>query len=343
MADNTSIPQGESIHFTDETTGNPALTWDWTFEGGIPATSTEQNPTVEYPDYGTYDVTLVVTNADGTDTETKANYITVNEVFPPESDFMADSVEITEGENINFTDLSSNNPFAWEWTFEGGFPTSDTVQNPENILYDIPGTYDVSLTATNAGGSGSLTKSGYITVNAGALPVADFMGDNTDIMAGDTVNFTDLSLGNPTKWIWNFYGGTPAGSGSQNPSNIVYEQDGTYDVQLLVKNAYGSNTVLKTGYIIVGQVKVPEFNRNNGVVIFPNPSNGKFKIYMQNLQSDRINISVTNAVGMLVSTKEFPGNTQSFEMDLRGLEKGLYFVRINDGRNTINRKISITQ
>ena len=71
----TTINTGESITFTDVSQNTPTA-WNWTFEGGNPATSTEQNPMVNYVSAGTYNVTLQVTNDDGSNT--KSISITVN-------------------------------------------------------------------------------------------------------------------------------------------------------------------------------------------------------------------------------------------------------------------------
>jgi len=73
----TDINIGNSVTFTDTSLENPT-SWSWTFPGGTPGTSTAQNPVVQYNTVGTYDVTLVATNAQGSDTETKVNYITVS-------------------------------------------------------------------------------------------------------------------------------------------------------------------------------------------------------------------------------------------------------------------------
>jgi PKD repeat protein len=72
----TTIYEGQGVTFTDQTTNSP-YAWNWTFAGGTPGSSTQQNPTVTYYTAGTYTVTLVATNACGSDTETKVNYITV--------------------------------------------------------------------------------------------------------------------------------------------------------------------------------------------------------------------------------------------------------------------------
>lgn len=67
-ASETTVPGGTAIDFTDESFNAGA--WQWTFEGGDPATSTEQNPTVTYNTQGVYDVTLEVTNTNTDDTDT---------------------------------------------------------------------------------------------------------------------------------------------------------------------------------------------------------------------------------------------------------------------------------
>lgn len=74
----TTVVVGGSVSFSDSSSGTPT-SWSWSFEGGSPSSSTAQNPTVTYNTAGTYDVTLIATNADGNDTETKTNYITVTD------------------------------------------------------------------------------------------------------------------------------------------------------------------------------------------------------------------------------------------------------------------------
>jgi PKD repeat protein len=72
----TSVPVGGTVDFTD-LSANVPNSWEWTFEGGTPNTATDQNPSVVYNTAGTYEVTLVASNAYGDDTEIKTGYITV--------------------------------------------------------------------------------------------------------------------------------------------------------------------------------------------------------------------------------------------------------------------------
>lgn len=86
--------------------------------------------------------------------------------LPPVADFGASSTSVCKNKTLSFTDLSTNAPTAWSWSFSGGTPSTSTAQNPTGIKYKTVGTYDVSLTASNAAGSDTETKPAYITVNA---------------------------------------------------------------------------------------------------------------------------------------------------------------------------------
>jgi bacillolysin len=65
---------------------------------------------------------------------------------------------------VKFLDLTSNNPTSWNWTFQGGFPSSADVQYPE-ITYNTTGTFNVTLKATNEAGDNTISKTGYIVVS----------------------------------------------------------------------------------------------------------------------------------------------------------------------------------
>lgn len=80
---------------------------------------------------------------------------------------------------------------------------------------------------------------------------ANFSANVTTILEGQSVNFTDLSTGNPTNWNWTFTGGTPASANTQNPSNITYNTAGTYTVTLVASKSGSTDTETKTGYITV--------------------------------------------------------------------------------------------
>ena len=214
VADKTSLMATDSVQFTDTSTMSPS-SWEWTFAGGTPGTSTERNPLITYNTPGTYTVTLTATNINGSDTETKMNYITVTTLLPPVANFTATSTNISAGDSVNFTDQSTNVPTSWSWTFEGGTPATSTAQNP-TVTYSTPGTYNVTLLAGNAAGSDTETKVDYIFVaekpycasqgttfsmewiagvqvgtmnnSSGAAGYTDFTSITCDLTGGDNVN-----------------------------------------------------------------------------------------------------------------------------------------------------------
>jgi PKD repeat protein len=126
---------------------------------------------------------LTATNAGGSDTITRTNYITVNAApVAPVAQFTAAPLSGNAPLSVQFTDQSTNSPAFWTWTF-GDVGTSST-QNPSHSY--SPGTYTVTLTARNVAGSDSETKIGYITANTptpgsisnfNAWFTYDFLGD----------------------------------------------------------------------------------------------------------------------------------------------------------------------
>jgi PKD repeat protein/photosystem II stability/assembly factor-like uncharacterized protein len=162
MASSTSILTGQSITYSDLTTGLPT-SYDWSFEGGDPSISTSINPIVTYNTAGIYTVSLTVTNDFGTDTETKINYVTVSDPVLPVADFTANHTTICPYQGIRFTSTSTGEPISHSWSFPGAETTSSTEQNPI-VYYITPGVYSVTLTVTNNDGSDSETKTEFVHV-----------------------------------------------------------------------------------------------------------------------------------------------------------------------------------
>ena len=261
-ASHRTIMAGGQVSFNDQSTQNPT-SWDWTFEGGSPATSNAQNPTVTYSEPGTYAVSLKATNAGGSHLVSKAAYITVVREAPI-ADFTASVTEITAGESVQFTSQAQRAE-TYQWTFEGGSPASSSLANP-SVNYMAPGQYTVKLQVSNESGSDIKTRTALITVKA-LSTVADFSASHRTIQAGSQVSFTDQSTQNPTSWNWTFTGGSPATSTAQNPT-VTYNEPGTYAVSLNVTNAGGTHEVSRTGYItVVRKAPVAAFTASTNTIL----------------------------------------------------------------------------
>ena len=103
-----------------------------------------------------------VTIADGETINLDVQLVPGNCLLP---NFNASSTQVALGGSVNFTDGSFGDIVSWEWTFEGGTPSTSTQQNPNGIVYNESGDYDVTLTITDAdGNSETLTREAYIQV-----------------------------------------------------------------------------------------------------------------------------------------------------------------------------------
>lgn len=164
------------------------------------------------------------------------------------ADFEADRTYGNKPLSVKFTDLSLGGS-SWLWNFGDG--QSSTEQHPTHV-YENEGRYTVSLTID--GDAGNVVKNDYIRVAKG--PTAQFEYTPKDVKAGETeVQFTDLSLGNPTSWMWHF--GDGASSPLQSPV-YTYSRPGVYNVRLTVSDEIGLSSQSATQTVTVTGDPVPE-------------------------------------------------------------------------------------
>ncbi|HVG42037.1 MAG TPA: PKD domain-containing protein, partial [Chitinophagaceae bacterium] len=146
---------------------------------------------------------------------------------------------------VKFQDASSGNPVSWEWDLGNG--TISTRQSPTGTYFN-PGTYNIQLKVTNAGGATS-TKSGTITVYESPNP--EFISDKQSGCFPVNIQFNDKSTPvngyKNESWLWDFGNGTQ--STQQNP-RATYKSSGNFTVFLKVTNDKGcSKTITKINHI----------------------------------------------------------------------------------------------
>jgi len=259
-SDFTDICAGESIQYFDLSTNNPT-SWEWTFEGGEPNISNEENPVVFYNIGGTFDVTLLAANSGGEDELYMPNFVNVYDA--PQASF---TYEIINGNEVIFTNTSENAEY-YLWDFGDGFISSSA--NPSHV-YTFDGEFDVILSAGNDFCSDDLFQT---TIQIATMPTA---GMDISASSGCTpfvVNFSDNSSANVTSWQWVFEGGNPPTSSIANPT-VTYNTPGHFDVSLTVSNGVFQNSISFSDTIHVYQPPVAGFNTviNGYAVTFINTS-----------------------------------------------------------------------
>ncbi len=234
------------VVFTNESTN--ATDWNWTFDGGIPASATGKGPhTIIYGTAGSYDVKLVIKCPNGYDTEVKSKYINVKNC-PCEADFGAKPSSGCAPLTVYYTDMSDG-ATSWTWHFPGGVPNTATGAGPHIVKYNAPGSYDAELDIICANGAAIEKKAKFITVRDCEV-LADFACSPKEGCAPLTVTFTDESQ-NASSWKWHFPGGQPSSADGQGPHEVVYADSGSYEVTLEVSSQLGSHILKRPDEVTV--------------------------------------------------------------------------------------------
>jgi gliding motility-associated-like protein len=243
-----TICTGNSITFTDNSTGSGITSWSWTFPTGTPATANTQGPhTVVFNTAGTHNINLQITDANGTHDTTIA--IVVNNCAQPQASFIASADTICMGDSITFTDNSTGSGInTWNWTFNGGNPLIANTPGPHTVSFNNAGSFNITLQINYPGGSSDTTIT--IVVDSCNSPIAaiGMNPSNGKICKNGCVEFSyNGSGGKPTSWVWTFEGAVPDSSNLEDPGLVCWPDTiGKFVVTLEVTNAYGTSSVIDT-------------------------------------------------------------------------------------------------
>jgi PKD repeat protein len=209
--------------------------WNWNFGNG--QTSTSQNPTITFPNQGTYNVSLVINSSSGC----KDSIVRTVTVKPtPKALFSA--LDVCDGDSVKFINASTiDNGFISDVAWDFGDGNTSSLNDPSH-LYAAAGTYLVTLTVgSDLGCQHSVSQ----PVNVNARPVANFTS-NAVCNGGATI-FNDQSTvagGSITGWYWDFGNGS---STSQASPTYTYSSDSVYTVTLVATSDKGcTGTLSKT-------------------------------------------------------------------------------------------------
>jgi PKD repeat protein len=145
--------------------------------------------------------------------------------------------------SVQFEDLTEGNPTSWLWYF--GDDSTSVEQHPIHT-YNDTGLFSVKLVVSNQYCADSLVKEEYIQVFP--LPVPDFSAEPESGCLPQEVQFQDLSVGNPSAWLWHF--GDDSTSTEQHPIH-TYNDTGSFSVKLVVSNQHCTDSLVKEDYIYV--------------------------------------------------------------------------------------------
>jgi PKD repeat protein len=142
---------GGTVDFEDMTTGGTPTSWDWSFAGGTPSTSPNQNPTVTYSTPGTYTVSLTVDDGNGPNTVVFSSYVNVVDV-PAQPSAVTGNANPDEGTNETYS-VTAIPSVTYTWTIPSDWTGSSTSFSIDVVVGAING--DITCTPSNSCGDGT--------------------------------------------------------------------------------------------------------------------------------------------------------------------------------------------
>ncbi len=268
---------------------------------------------------GTYWVTVSNGTCSGSDS-IQLNAIPCNY---PVTNFTVSNTAFCNNGCVNFSDISTNNPVSWQWNFQGGVPSSSTVQNPVNICYPNGGNYNVSLIACNLNGCDTLDMNNFITV----YPPPNFVPIN---QIGDTL----FSVPGFATYQWYDGSGLIVGA---NDYFFVASHNGTYSVQVTDQN--GCNAAA-TIIGVIASVDNIDFQNGN---LTSHYSNGIISVNLDANSNSNIKLELIDNLGRIHKSlnKKVQSGINHIDINSGLLATGIYFIRIVSGTNSFTDKVAV--
>lgn len=354
-----AVCQGESLTFTSKSVG--AVSYAWTFAGGTPSSSSEENPTITYNTIGDYDVSLVITESGG-DMDTKAfsDYITVKESVTSVLTEKSGSFEeagleeevINDDDGITFAQSTSSSNDGAKSVFM------------DFLIYEDQGEVDyLIMSALNT----SALKSFTLTFDYAYAPYSDSFFDGLAIVYRDPCD----------EWVtvWEKFGSELQTTSAQTNEFVpatddwvteeiaieIPEEIAIAEIAFKAINGYGNNLYIDNYQIIpmadftVDEFQVTDascFDSADGAITVVTTSNGSLS-YSQGeeaftssnvftgLTQGAYTISVKNEGGItLISTVTVGAPDELLaEVDAEGApcgENGAAFINVNGGSGNYN-------
>ncbi|MFN5323753.1 MAG: M43 family zinc metalloprotease, partial [Bacteroidota bacterium] len=344
---------GTSVTFTDLSWKADVTSWSWSFPGGTPSTSTDQNPVVQYNTPGVYDVTLTAYTSAGSNTRLRTGHVIVS------SSPAATAAPFTEDfENISSIPsgadwiVENNAGNAWAVTTTAAYSGSKSLRltnhsgnaNGEIDVFITPGynftnitnasmKFKLAYAARSSTSTDQLkvlasstcgelwalryTESGLNLATAGIIS-SSFVPTNATQWREETVNLNSVSYNNKPSVRFKF-------QYTQNTGNNIFIDD-----------------INVTGTSTVGIQDVEFLSTLN---IHPNPSVGVSSIRFQLQKDAEVRIVLSDLSGRTVESiadGRLSGGAHTMEFG-QGLPSGVYLLRLMVDGGTLTEKVVFTK
>ncbi len=337
-----------TVQFTDQSTSTGTINGrKWLFPGGTPSSTTLQNPSVTYSSDGIYDVTEIVNSSTGTDTLVKSAYIVVQSpAVLPLSEAFQESTFPPQGWYL-YNPLNYN--YTWQQnTIVGGYGKSSkclffdnctanqTVYGQRQQIFspscNFSGIsnpkmwFDVAYAPYSKQESDTLAV--YSSIDCGKTFTLLYLKGGMNLgTAGDSISGTssvNTTAGGcflPLARNWRTDTVDLKTLAGQNNVMFAFENRSGYGSDLYIDNIAIPNKTISTS--------VPETTTENGIKLFPNPTNsGNVSLIIQNSTIRSQLVAVMDIVGKTIVSYPLSSNQSTLDIDISNYPKGIYFVRV---------------
>jgi PKD repeat protein len=352
-AETPQICVNSSINFIENTNLAPATAWSWSFPGGTPSTSTDQNPTVQYSTAGTYSVSLTVTNANGSSSITKNSYISVQpstaDITVPSFSEGFESLVVNAASNWSINNLDGG--VAWAITSNAAYTGTKSIKL--NNINNTPGSIDEFITPsmdlTQFANPRLYYKIAYASLTGTAG--VDYQSNSLQILSsvdcgktwGVRRSYTENTLSTTTDQDAAFTPNSQSKWREDNISLALFTGYNNIQFKFRFEAGEGNNIYIDdinmnntTPVLEVESIK-------NNFRISPNPTEGDAIIYFSTESNSNATIKVFDILGKEVYQNNMgnvsAGNHQLQLSKNEVMSTGIYFVQLSLNDLVLTKKL----
>ncbi len=352
--------EGASMQYTDVSYNAATTSWEWSFPGGTPSSSTDQNPLIKYNTAGTYSASLKVSNGNGSDTQTK-NYIVT--VIPVIASLKAPYKEGFEGGSFGSASMttSQGGPGGTGFTITNSVAFSGsrsaTVQNFGNGNNVSGNTYSFTLPPIDlsrtieqrlrfyvAYANKDDQSNDYLRVFAskdcGNTFVRVYAKDRFTLPTVSSNQSAAFSPSSSSQWRKD----SVSLSYFRSAPNLIIKFEFTSD---------GGNNIyiddIGVGYTVINGINEAEQSSLTGLKLYPNPSTGDFSLSFEGDHFAPLRIQLIDMLGRTVGERSGLNMIQGLNLmnftakDFNISASGIYYLKLSTDKNSYTQKLIIHQ
>lgn len=336
---------GDTVHFVDHSVSTSNATYQWTFPGGIPSTSTLRSPKVVYQTEGSFDVTEIITDGNLSDTIVKT--AVVHSTAPG-------SLPLAEGFENGFDELWNPHPLTnggSSWGISGsvgGYSNSDQSMYFDNYNNDLQGGHaDVWTSKLNFSALNHAILKFDVAYAQYASNYSDTLAVFVSADCGATFTMVYYHGGDDLSTAPDYTDAMFVPSASQWRTDTVNLDAFLGQPDLLIsfqnRGYWGQAMYVDNVNINDGSVGINEMADTDLLNVFPNPGNGAFLISFQTTHQGAYTLRLLNSLGENIYTETLPVFSGLFSKQLHEtLSAGVYLLEV-EGNGEVYRKKVVVQ